>query len=261
MRGEYFFTGKCNYDCFFCLRNEVNMKITSTNNTRIDEWIQLCHYNNVTEITLSSFNCEPTIQKDFKNIVFKLLAEGFELELRTNGTFKKTPENMELLSNFKTIWFSIQSFSDDIIKNIANVKNAPQIQNTIIELSKYGVDCRASIIVNQYNSSENIKTNDVIKTLEILNDLPIKIVQLRKIYYENNTIDESDLLGFNTIKTYVKSFSKIKNSKFNEYKVDNLNVSLWEDVILTEKGLKYFPATEMITNTGRIIPKLNEKGI
>lgn len=195
MRGEYFFTGKCNYDCFFCLRNEVNMKITSTNNTRIDEWIQLCHYNNVTEITLSSFNCEPTIQ------------------------------------------------------------------NTIIELSKYGVDCRASIIVNQYNSSENIKTNDVIKTLEILNDLPIKIVQLRKIYYENNTIDESDLLGFNTIKTYVKSFSKIKNSKFNEYKVDNLNVSLWEDVILTEKGLKYFPATEMITNTGRIIPKLNEKGI
>lgn len=259
MRGEYFFTGKCNYDCFFCLRNEINMKITSTSNNRLDEWIQLCHKNKITEITLSSFNCEPTIQKDFKCIVEKLITEGFALELRTNGAFKPNKENIELLSKFKIIWFSIQSFSNEIIQQIANVKTAPQIQDTVKSLSNLGVDCRASIIVNRYNSHCNNFNNDVFKTLEILNTLPIKIVQLRKIYYEDLKVNNLDLNGFNIVKNHVQSFDKVKNSKYNEYTVNNLQISLWEDVILTEKGLKYFPATEITTETGRIIPKLQQK--
>ena len=251
-RGEYFFSGACNYQCFFCISDEIGVKRTTTKNLRLVEWIEILKAEKVELVTLSSFNCEPTIQKDFKMIAQTLLEQGFKLELRTNGEFKHTDEMYELLNQFESIWFSIQSLNPDTLYEIAKVRKVPDFKTIWDKLPK--VDCRVSFLVNQYNEFE------LPSLLTMLSDSSVKIVQVRKFYseHDNDRID-LDTQAFDTAKEIVTSLPEIENSRFEERAYKDVKVSLWDNVLENEVGIKYFPYTELITNVGRIVPMLQKR--
>ena len=250
-RGEYFFAGNCNYKCFFCISDEIGVKKTKGSNLRINEWIELLKQENVEMITLSSFNCEPTIQKDFMFVAQTLLDHGFKLELRTNGEFKHTDEMYALLNKFENIWFSIQSLNSDTLYQIAKVKKVPNFSEIWNKLPN--VNCRVSFLVNHYNEFE------LPTLLEMVSKTQVKVAQVRKFYSEENNdrIDE-DTKAFNTAKDYVNTLPKVQNSIYDEHSYANVHISLWDDVLENEAGIKYFPYTELITNVGRIVPMLQE---
>ena len=249
IRGEYFFAGACNYKCFFCISDEIGVKRTTGHNARLQGWIDLLKSKHVEMVTLSSFNSEPTIQKDFVMVAETLLDNGFKLELRTNGTFKQTPEMYALLNRFDNIWFSIQSLNSDHLHQIASVRKVPDFKTIWTKLPN--VDCRISFLVNQFNKSE---INDL---LELANTAKVNVMQIRKFYIEDNN-DRVDVNteAFEDARNIVNQLEVVKDSKFNEYLYKTVKVSLWDDVLENETGIKYFPYTELITDIGRIVPTL-----
>lgn len=252
VRGELFFAGKCNLSCYYCLRNEIGIKETISKYERLEEWVDVLYENNVKDVTISSFNCEPTAQPEFERILEYISSQGFKIELRTNGYIK--PHDMYYYSKFlDTVWVSINGNSKESRKQITGISKEIDyysIQNYLLPSSSL----RASIVVNQYNRHE---------FPNIIDNLPerMEIVQLRKMYKE--TSDEEYLPeeeAYNIIKhNIIQEAEKVEGSKFNDYIYHGRIISFWDDVILEEKGIKYFPATETITDAGRIIKPLKEQ--
>lgn len=253
-RGELFFSGTCNFNCFYCIREEIGEKVTTSKYERLDEWIELLKSEDVTHITVSSYNCEPTKQPRFKEICQKLFDNGFELELRTNGTsfvYAELKNNADFWNQFNIIWLSLNGQFDSTAKQITGRAFTPNLGMISNLLSK--VELRCSIVVNRYNSLE-------IQPLIESAPSAIKIWQVRKLHQENGTEDfEIDRKAFDTVKAYIKNrYASIANSVYDEYWVYGKCISFWSDVLEDEIGLKYFPASEIITSVGRIVPLLKK---
>jgi len=253
MRGEFFFSGKCNYKCFFCLQNEIGLIKESNDLARFDEWIALLHEKKVKVVTLSSFNCEPTIQPTFETVTQRLLDEGFELELRCNGAVPK--KVMPLLAQFNIIWWSIQTLQSDRLKQIAKVSKVPDFKQLMIDLPR--VEHRVSWLVNRYNADEYEAM------FTYAGESNAHLMQVRKFYAElpeDTAQCQADIDSFQQVEDFVNTMPKVKGSPWLERWYGNtLKVSLWKDVIEQETGLKYFPSTQIITEVGRIIPMLQEE--
>lgn len=252
MRGELFISGNCNFRCFFCLREEIGARLTRSTYDRLDEWIAALHTQGVTAVTISSFNAEPTIQKEFIPLVTRLLAEGFELGLRTNGAFDTTDnELLETLNRFRSIWFSVQSLNSDTLYEISHVRRVPDFVHLCELLT--GPELRASIVVNRFNAVE------VPSILETLSALPITVTQVRRAYEEKLNKLDADTAAFDELLPWLTSLPAAPASRFEEHLIGDMRVSIWRDVLDEETGLKYFPATETITGIERIIVPLHEQ--
>ncbi|WP_311245360.1 MULTISPECIES: radical SAM protein [unclassified Microbacterium] len=249
MRGELFMSGNCNFRCFFCLREEIGARLTRSSYERLDEWIALLHEHGITGVTVSSFNAEPTIQREFLSLVSRLADEGFDLELRTNGAFDyDDAELIAALNRFETVWLSVQSLTSDTLYAISHVRQVPdfvRLAELLIE-----PELRASVVVNRFNAPE------LMAMLASLEALPVTVTQVRRPYEERlNKLDE-DTAAFDEVLPSLKALPVIAESHFEEHQLGRMRVSIWRDVLMEETGLKYFPATEQITDVGRIIPPL-----
>lgn len=252
MRGELFIAGNCNYRCFFCLREEIGTRLTSSNYDRFNEWIEQLHAHGITSVTISSFNAEPTIQKYFPAFVSRLIDEGFTLGLRTNGAFDHTDKDLLwTLNQFSSIWFSIQSLDSDTLYQISHVRNVPDFAH--LSQLLHEPELRASIVVNRYNALE------VPAMLETLSTLPITLTQVRRAYQESLGKLDEDTAAFDALLPQLLALPDAPASRFEERLAGDMRVSIWRDVLEEEKGLKYFPATETITGIERIIRPLQEK--
>ena len=114
--GEILFLGKCNCNCYYCLRNEMNnlkkeeenqLKLHFSNWSNFEKYINICKKENIKKIFLSSVSSEPTLYKYLNEIIIKLKEDGFKVGIRSNGYFALTNINAKINEKMQTSQYKI----------------------------------------------------------------------------------------------------------------------------------------------------------
>lgn len=231
--GEILFTGRCNLSCFYCLGREMEKDVYDTSANKVhfrdwknfNLWLSSLKDSNTPKIYLSSTNSEPLLYPYLEELILFLKDKGFKVGIRTNG-FK----DMAVCSLCnEEISVSLQSLNPDTFKKITGKNLTFDIIKNIRSI-KSPAPLRVSIVVNRYNEKE------VIDMLEVLKNLNISYVQLRKVYKYNSTKDfDEDILAYYRVKSAFRAFKKIGNFKESEiFDYSGLNVSFWDNVFSKE---------------------------
>lgn len=267
MYGEILFLGKCNCNCYYCLKQEMNkLKKDKENqlNTHFLEWenfdkfLKINSENKIDKIYLSSVETDPMLYKYLLELIKYIKDKGFKVGIRTNGYC--AIEKIDCLNECnEEISFSINSLNPKTNYDISGVKKIPDWEKIFEELSKRNKKCRVSIVVNRYNFNE-IK--------DILNKLNkyecIDYIQLRKVYkyYIKSMEDEN---AFESVSNWIKTNANYLDNYFESsiYKYKNLKISLWENVFSKEsiESINYF-TNGLISTCNLLIPAYeNKEGI
>ena len=176
------FSGKCNRNCYFCIgqfmedldsENNLNLK----NLTNIDKFIEECKKKNITEIALTGTNTDPLL---YKHISYLKQYLQNKMEVKK---FRVTTNGVKILNNlndwlcFDSASISFASFNKDI--------NYKMMGGDVIDIEKiYNVtpfDFKINIVLSSYNCND-----DLIETIQKLNKIGIKKINLREPYGQPN---------------------------------------------------------------------------
>ena len=263
--GEILFLGKCNYNCYYCLKQEMNkLKEKKENHLNVhflkwknfEKYIEELHKNNVEKIYLSSTCTDPLLYWYLDELVDYLKMENFKVGLRSNGCI--AIEKYSIIKKFnESISFSINSFNKNTNRVITGSDLIPNYDDLLNNLEKDKKKCRISIVINKYNYKE---IPDIIDKLSKYSN-SITYIQLRKIYKYYNKIEQEEINSFEYIKNWLLKETKFKKmyyeSKVYDYK--GIEISLWENVfdIKNIQSINYF-TNGLISKNNLLIPIYEE---
>lgn len=263
--GEILFLGNCNYNCYYCLKQEMNnLKEKKENhlNVHFSEWnnfekyIEELHNHNIEKIYLSSTCTDPLLYKYLDELIDYLQKEKFKVGLRSNGCL--SIEKFSTILKFNgSISFSFNSFDKNTNKIITGSDYIPDYDKLLNSLEKENKKCRISIVINKYNYKE---IPDMIDKLSKYSN-SITYIQLRKVYKYYNKIEKEEIDAFEYIKNWLLKETKLKKMYYESkvYDYNGVEVSLWENVfdINNIQSINYF-TNGLISNYNLLIPIYEE---
>lgn len=102
----FFITERCNLKCIYCFPNSPNRKVDDLSKEQIFEIVDELYKMGTRYITI--LGGEPTIRKDFGEIVDYITAKGIMAEVGTNGYYTKSR-----LEDFKKLYLVCHSIDGD----------------------------------------------------------------------------------------------------------------------------------------------------
>ena len=252
--GEINFVGKCRYNCFYCLSNQMDQLRKDTvsgpdhMSTHFSEWKGFGEYTNklkergLKKIFLSSTNTDPLDYKYFGDLVSYLQDDlGFSIGIRTSGYL--LGNNIDPVSRMKNeISFSINSFDRNTFKKITGSDQFVDTDAIFNFIEKYGEErnIRVSIVITKYNVEDANKLIDEIRDRK----LKVRYVQLRKVYRRVPIDGDENQMIFDRIKKDFSSKYRKVGGYFESdmFDVNGVTVSFWEDVfcIKNVKSVNYW---------------------
>ena len=263
--GEILFLGPCNYNCYYCLQNEMDKLKEEKENqlnihfnkwNHIDDFFSCCQEEGADKIFLSSTCTDPLLYNYLDELIEKIKAMNFKVGIRTNGVLAEKKIDT-ILKCDEEISFSINSFSSDTNLKITKNEYIPNYDEIFKALSNNNKKCRIAIVVNQFNYSE---ISEMLDTLSKYNC--ISYVQLRKVYkyYECNKDNEDK--AFENVTEWIKNNAVEIDSYFESmvYEYKEMKVSLWENVFSKNsvKSINYY-TNGIISDYNLLVPIYEER--
>lgn len=198
-------TNKCNFKCFFCHQEGINIENKiSLDKEQLLRILKQCKINNYRNITLTGG--EPLINKDLIELIFKFCKENKynpNIKIITNGFF--IDENfikvLNLYKHYLKLNISFHSVDEQIFNKITKTNNK---YNKVLE----GIDL---LLLNNINFRLNYlmlkDINDSYEQVKSLVEFGIK-KQIKQITF----LELLDTKENNIFEKYVKSYNDIKKS-------------------------------------------------
>jgi len=213
---HFFITRRCNLNCKYCFQkdNKKNESDTLEAKKIIDKLYSLG-----TRI-LSFLGGEPTIRKDFIELVEYANKKGMISFLTTNGTLLNE-EYIERIgrSGLDILTLSVDSVADFGYSGKNYARSKKVLDNLVRARGKYGF----LLIVNMVLSNRNV--NQVIDTLKFFDKLgiPISLVFIQEDTFTNQPMDEG--LFFRSEEEKNKLFKVLEEIKILKKQSKNIYVS------------------------------------
>ena len=263
--GEILFLGECNYNCYYCLKQEMdNLRRRKENSLNVhflkwknfDKYLKELHNQDITKIYLSSTCTDPLLYEYLYELVNYLKNQGFKVGVRSNGCL--AIEKFDIIKEFNSsISFSINTFNKETNRAITGTDFIPNYDELFKMMERNNIKSRISIVVNKYNYKEVPEM--INKLLQYSNS--IKYIQLRKVYKYYNEVDKEEMEAFEYIKDWIKKETKSKKMYFESevYEYNGLEISLWENVfnIANIQSFNYF-TNGLISNHNLLVPLYEE---
>ncbi|MFQ6020867.1 MAG: radical SAM/SPASM domain-containing protein [Candidatus Aenigmatarchaeota archaeon] len=148
----YVITNKCNYECFFCAQEGGESKENELNTQEALNLIRESADTDVKKIIISGG--EPTLRKDFDEIIREIKENEMLTKLCTNGYILDKKIDMLTRNEVSTIQFSLNSIDKDIY-----FKMSPKAPSDAFEKSMENVDLLRDFPGHTVISSVPLKMN------------------------------------------------------------------------------------------------------
>ena len=159
-------TKNCNLNCIYCYANAGNTAIKDIKDQTLEFWErtidQLFSLNK--NATINFTGGEPTIYKEFWNVVEYAKNRGFKLILITNGSNSKDEDIGKYLDCFSSIEVSIDSLREEINSLTRGKRSLFSAQKCIDSLIEKGMQPTIMVVVSKYNKRYLYEINDKYKS-------------------------------------------------------------------------------------------------
>lgn len=260
--GELYFTGPCNFACFYCIGREVHADEKVNNAMRqhfsqwpgYHEWKADLHAAGITTVFLSSTVTEPLIYRDLDELVDDLITDGFDVGLRSNASMLTLDTIPTLRKMRAEISLSLQALDDETHQLITGRPVTVDLHTVLNMLHEAHIRYRVTVVVNTFNEHQ---IGGMLNALQPYAD-DITYVQLRR-YYSVNHDQQWQTQGeaFKRVKDALVSNNPIHHWFFESpvYTVGDLQVSLWETVFTetSVRSLNYW-TNGVRTNRNLLVP-------
>lgn len=179
--GNIHLSGPCNRSCYFCIGQHM-MALDPLNTLDVwplpglEDFIKKCHSKGVQEINLTGSNTDPLLFKHHDELAMRLRAEfpNGRLGIRTNGvTALAHPEIMEWYDKAS---ISVTSLDCDIYRKTMGNGSPPDIPEI---LKRYpAINFKINVVL----CPETVESGDIYRTLNKLDDMGVRTVNLREPY-------------------------------------------------------------------------------
>jgi len=164
-------TKYCNLNCIYCYANAGNIAIKAIKDQPLGFWIrtidQLSDLNK--NATINFTGGEPTLYKNFWDVVEYAKKKGFTLLLITNGINIKKEDVGRYLDNFSSIEISIDSIREKVNSLTRGKDSLFHAKSFIDKLIEKGMKPTIMVVVSKYNREyiyeiyENYKSSAIIR--------------------------------------------------------------------------------------------------
>lgn len=184
--GNIHLSGICNRSCYFCIGQHM-MALDPLNVLNkfpldgIDEFIDKCVEKGVKEINVTGTNTDPLLYNHLAELKEMLLKRIPDLVfgIRTNGALSE--QKSDLLKLFNKGSITICSFDPEIYLKMMGSGSPPDLEKVLPNYQHF-----TSLKVNVVLGDENVKDNDFLNTIDILNKFNIDKVNLREPYGQSH---------------------------------------------------------------------------
>ncbi len=224
--------GKCNVNCFFCLGKDIEDELSIHNqlNDYFLDWknfysfLSKCKENKIEKLYITGQNTDSLCYKYLNELVDYLQEQGFMVGMRTNGYLAH--KNMEAINKCDcNVGYSIHSLNPVTNKMIMDRSDIPD-WDEIIPKTK---NCRVSIVVNRYNSSEFWNLLQYISKFD-----NVKYIQIRRISTDTRLEYLSpDIVEYEKLYTEVSKIFPLKEKLWGDaevYDIYGKDVVFWRTV-------------------------------
>jgi molybdenum cofactor biosynthesis enzyme MoaA len=184
--GNIHLSGICNRSCYFCIGQHMMALdpldvLNKSPLDGIDEFIDKCVEKGVKEINVTGTNTDPLLYNHLPELKEMLLKRIPDLVfgIRTNGALSE--QKSDLLKLFDKGSITICSFDPEIYLKMMGSGSPPDLEKILPHYSHF-----SSLKVNVVLGDENVKDNDFLNTIDILNNFNIEKVNLREPYGQSH---------------------------------------------------------------------------
>ena len=208
-----FVTRRCNLNCKYCYQKDNNKPELDEENMRkiIDKLYSLGVR------LISFFGGEPTVRKDFINLVRYAHKKGMITHFSTNGILL-TPDYISRLgeAGIDIINLSVDSVFEFSDSRKDYIKSKKVLEDLIAARKKFGFEINISLVLTRKNMDA------VVKTVELFDHyrIPLAVGLISQNTYSNQPLDKS--LFFNSKKDKIKLYKLLEELK--ELKKEGYNL-------------------------------------
>jgi GTP 3',8-cyclase len=169
----------CNFRCFYCMPDEPRFSPFSAL-LRADELIGICRELNrlgITQVRLTGG--EPTLRRDFRNIVLGLSALPLEkLGLTTNGLL--LDEQLDFLADTacRHINISVDSLRPDRFDGITRSSEFERVRRNVLEAARRGFRVKINVVVCRGTNEDELL--DFVE-FSAAHGVPVRFLELMRI--------------------------------------------------------------------------------
>lgn len=179
--GNIHLSGPCNRACYFCIGQHM-MALDPLNNLDVWPMVNLprfiadCRANNVREVNLTGSNTDPLLYQHHAELCATLRAElpDCKLGLRTNGALAAQRPDVWRLYDKASV--SVTSLNPELYRATMGQGEPPNIA-AILALKP-----EMPVKVNVVLCPETVTGGDITRTLDVLADAGVRVVNLREPY-------------------------------------------------------------------------------
>jgi len=149
---------------------------------------------------------EPTIRKDFANILEDLSGLGVELSMTTNGVLLDKYVKQLKTANIRNINISLDSLNPDFFELITQRNQFQKVWNNILLMLREGIGVKINVVLKKgWNEKE------LIDFIQITRNLPLHVRFIEFMPFEKNHWKSEDVItACQMLKEASKKFDIIK---------------------------------------------------
>jgi hypothetical protein len=255
--GNIHLSGPCNRSCYFCIGQHM-MALDKENNLNqipknIGKFLRECMERNVREICMTGTNTDPLLYKktfELLDYIRYIMNNKVPLAIRTNAVLY----DKQVFGSYDKASITICSFDPEIYVKMMGSGKPPDL--AMILANHPNMDIKINVVMGPENVNGGKDVPDIFKTLEILQGMNVRRVNLREPYGQPHI---GDPLAKSPA-TYVKQVLGMPN-----YNWGGVSVTYWdvhyvevESVNLYANGkvsLTY-PITAGHDPSGKVLPQI-----
>ncbi len=215
--GNIHLSGPCNRSCYFCVGQHM-MALDSFNNLgewplkNIDCFVEECKKRSVSDINLTGSNTDPLLYKHIPQLrdYISLKIPDLKFGARTNGVM--ILERPDLWKLFDKASISIPSFDRCVYQEMMGSGSPPDLEKILM------VSSEKDIKINIVLGPQNLKNDDLLRTITMLQKFGIRRVNLREPYGQPH-------IGDPLSSRFVSSLSTLGMPTYN---FGDMRVTYWD---------------------------------
>lgn len=186
--GNIHLSGPCNRSCYFCIGQYMPGQDMNNNLAGellgLDEFIAQCKAKGVTEVNITGTNTDPLMREGLIGLTLYLRYHGIKrIGLRTNGVRIAVFE--DVIKYFDKVSISITSFDQEVYNDTMGMGLVPPMGRIIDAADAANVDVKLNVVL----CPENVRRNDITRTINTANALGIKRINFREPYGQEHIGD------------------------------------------------------------------------
>ena len=182
----------CNFNCTYCVPQHKIGKMKSEALMSVEEIYHIAGIfiqHGVNKIRLTGG--EPTIRKEFGEILEKLSAYPIELTLTTNGFLIDRHIDVLKKANVKSLNLSIDSLKPEIFFAITKTDRFEQVYKNIFLLLDHGFSVKLNVVL-----MKGVNDHEIFNFVELTRNYPLHLRFIEFMPFTDNAWERSNMISY-----------------------------------------------------------------